>query len=158
LPEPARHVANGVKFEKKSKKESSRCRHGSAHDGSFHLYCDLAYRPRGFTDLEAHTGTARVGRHTTVGQGQEGKAMTQDRYFHWMRVWKWFATTHSAERLWQLHSLIDGLWQEERKQSTPRELAAYAEAWALEDADFVNDPDYQAYKREMDRALGEEPS
>jgi hypothetical protein len=84
--------------------------------------------------------------------------MTQDRYFHWMRVWKWFATTHSAERLRQLHSLLDGLWQEERKKATPEELAAHQAAWALEDIDFVNDPDYQAYKREMDRALGKKPN
>ena len=82
--------------------------------------------------------------------------MTQDRYFHWMRVWKWFATTHSAERLAILHSLLDGLWQEERKQSNAQELAALAGAWDIEDADFLDDPDYQAYKREMDRAMGKE--
>jgi hypothetical protein len=35
-------------------------------------------------------------------------------------------------------------------------LAAHAGAWALEDIDFVNDPDYQAFKREMDKALGKE--
>jgi hypothetical protein len=75
-----------------------------------------------------------------------------------MRVWKWFAITHSTERLWKLHSILDGLWQEERKQSTLGELAACAGAWALEDVDFVNDPDYQAFKREMDRALGKEPN
>jgi hypothetical protein len=83
--------------------------------------------------------------------------MTQDRYFHWMRVWKWFATTHSAERMGTLHSRLDVLWQEDRKQATTEELASHAGAWALEDIDFVNDPDYQAYKREMDRALGKEP-
>jgi hypothetical protein len=84
--------------------------------------------------------------------------MTQERYVQWMRVWKWFATTHSAERLWKLHSILDALWQEERRQSTPEELAAHTGAWALEDIDFVNDPDYQAFKREMDKALGKEPN
>jgi hypothetical protein len=55
-----------------------------------------------------------------------------------------------------LHSRLDVLWQEERKQATTEELASHAGAWALEDIDSVNDPDYQ-YKREMDRALGKEP-
>lgn len=83
--------------------------------------------------------------------------MTRKRYFQWMRVWKWFATMDRTELLESLHSLLDDFWQEERKEATPEELAAHAAAWALEDIHFANDPHYQAFKREMDRAFGRPP-
>ncbi len=83
--------------------------------------------------------------------------MTRDRYFQWMRIWKWFAVTDHTPSLGSLHNLLDVLWQEERKNTTWEELAAHSAAWELEDTDFANDPDYKAFKREMDRAFGKLP-
>jgi hypothetical protein len=73
-------------------------------------------------------------------------------------MWKGFATSESTPSLEKLHDLANDLWQEERKAATPEELAAHSAAWELEDIDFANDPDYRAFKREMDRAFGREPN
>jgi hypothetical protein len=81
-------------------------------------------------------------------------AMIQERYFQWMRIWKWFAVNKGTQSLGNLHSMLDFLWQEERKNCMPGELPKHAGAWEHEDVDFVNDPDYQAFQREMDRAFG----
>ena len=84
--------------------------------------------------------------------------MTRERYFQWMRIWKWFATVRSIPQLGKLHELFNELWQDERKTSTAAELAAHSEAWALEDLDFANDPEYQAYMRERESGgSGKEP-
>jgi hypothetical protein len=72
-----------------------------------------------------------------------------------MRIWKWFAAIKDTEGLGGLANMLDVLWQEERKNSTPEEVAAHAAALAVEDTSLVNDPDYQAFEREMDRATEE---
>jgi len=76
--------------------------------------------------------------------------MTRERYFQWMRIWKWFATTHSTPGLGNLYEQLNTMWHEDRKASTAEELASHAGAWALEDLDFANDPGYQAYMRERE--------
>jgi len=78
--------------------------------------------------------------------------MTRERYFQWMRIWKWFAKDASPLGLGDLHNLLNNIWQDERQNSTAEELAAHLSAWAREDIlDIASDPDYQAFIREMEK-------
>ena len=77
--------------------------------------------------------------------------MTRERYFQWMRIWKWFAMDASPLGLGTLHDLLNVIWQDERQNSTAEELAEHSSAWAREDIDFANDPEYQAFIREMEK-------
>jgi hypothetical protein len=59
--------------------------------------------------------------------------MKKDRYAEWIAVWDWFATTNTREIVprenWNsLYELLSGMWQDERKDATPEELAAHAGA------------------------------
>jgi hypothetical protein len=74
-----------------------------------------------------------------------------------MSVWKWFVTRTEIEEVAALYNLLNELWQEERNLASPDELAEHARAWEIENLDFVNDPEYQTYKRAMDRAFGKPP-
>ena len=54
--------------------------------------------------------------------------------------------------LWDLHNLLNNLWQDERQDSTAEQLAEHSSAWALEDIpDIARDPEYQAFIREMEK-------
>jgi len=77
--------------------------------------------------------------------------MPRERYFQWMRIWKFFASTEHTPDLGRLYGLLDVLWQEERKGATPEQLMEDSAAWGrLEDTlDFANDPEYQAFLREI---------
>jgi hypothetical protein len=74
--------------------------------------------------------------------------MTRERYFRWMRIWKWFGRTPETPGLGNLYNMLNAVWQEERRTSNEEELAAHSEAWVYEDLDFASDPEYQAYMRE----------
>ena len=59
--------------------------------------------------------------------------MRSDRYVQWTAIWEFFRTVHVREVVpreqWDgLYDLLDLLWQDERKDATPEELAAHAEA------------------------------
>jgi hypothetical protein len=78
--------------------------------------------------------------------------VTRERYFQWMRIWKWFAMDASPLGLGNLHNLLNHIWQDERQNSTAEQLAEHLSAWALEDiSDLASDPEYQAFIREMEK-------
>jgi hypothetical protein len=59
--------------------------------------------------------------------------MRKDRYAEWIAVWEWFAATNTKEVVsrenWNsLYELLNGMWQDERKEATPEELSAHAGA------------------------------
>lgn len=59
--------------------------------------------------------------------------MKEERYAEWIAVWDWFATTNTREIVprenWNsLYELLNGMWQDEREDATPEELAAHAGA------------------------------
>jgi hypothetical protein len=58
--------------------------------------------------------------------------MTKERDCQWMRIWECIRAGNGTLQIENLHSLLDVLWQEQRKNSTPKELAGHAGAWALE--------------------------
>ena len=50
-----------------------------------------------------------------------------------MAVWDWFRTTDTTQAVpkenWTgLYELLNSLWQDERKDATPQELAAHSDA------------------------------
>jgi hypothetical protein len=59
--------------------------------------------------------------------------MTIERYFQWMRVWKWFAAAEGTVKLEALHVLLDKLWHEDRDKTSPHKLEEFGAAWALEE-------------------------
>ncbi len=59
--------------------------------------------------------------------------MRSDRYALWIAIWNFFQTVHIREvvpeKQWKdLYGLLNLLWQDERKDATPEELAAHAGA------------------------------
>jgi|GEM_PF-4013356 hypothetical protein len=59
--------------------------------------------------------------------------MDRNRYKEWTLVFDWFGTVDTkqvvARENWnQLWELLNALWQEERKNATPEELAAHSGA------------------------------
>ena len=59
--------------------------------------------------------------------------MRLDRYVLWITVWEFFQGVNIREvvpeKQWNdLFGLLDQLWQDERKDATPEELAAHARA------------------------------
>ena len=58
--------------------------------------------------------------------------MTIERYFQWMRVWKWFATAESTIQLEALRVLLDTLWHEDYDKTSPLKLKEFGAAWAQE--------------------------
>ena len=59
--------------------------------------------------------------------------MKRDRYTEWIAVWGWFQGINikevvSRENWNSLYELLNGMWQDERKDATPDELAAHAGA------------------------------
>jgi hypothetical protein len=59
--------------------------------------------------------------------------MLKNRYVLWTTVWEWFAATDTKEPVsrerWEgLHELLNRLWEDERQDATPEELAAHAVA------------------------------
>jgi hypothetical protein len=59
--------------------------------------------------------------------------MKSDRYAEWIAVWGWFQGINtkdvvSRENWNSLYELLNGMWQDERKDATPEELAAHAGA------------------------------
>jgi hypothetical protein len=59
--------------------------------------------------------------------------MTIERYFQWMRVWKWFAATPQTSGLENLHDMLNVIWQDERENTTAYQLSEFGAAWALEE-------------------------
>jgi hypothetical protein len=59
--------------------------------------------------------------------------MTIERYFQWMRVWKWFAAANSTIQLEALRVLLDTLWREDCDKTSPPNLKEFGAAWALEE-------------------------
>jgi hypothetical protein len=59
--------------------------------------------------------------------------MTIQRYFQWMRVWKWFAAAKSKVEIEALHVMLDKLWHEDCDKTSPQKLKEFAAAWALEE-------------------------
>jgi hypothetical protein len=59
--------------------------------------------------------------------------MTNERYFQWMRVWKWFAAAESTIQLEALRVLLDTLWHEDCDKTSPLKLKELGAAWALEE-------------------------
>jgi hypothetical protein len=58
--------------------------------------------------------------------------MEKNRYLIWMAVWDWFRTTDTTQAVpkenWtRPYELLNSLWQDERKDATPQELAAHSE-------------------------------
>jgi hypothetical protein len=59
--------------------------------------------------------------------------MKRNRYKEWILVWEWFAFIKIKEVVprenWNvLYDLLNDLWQEERKDASPEELAAHSAA------------------------------
>jgi len=81
--------------------------------------------------------------------------MTQERYFQWMRDFESISRRGDPQ---EQYDLMNQKWREERKTSTPEELAGYAAAWALENVGLAGDPEFQAFMREMEAAFGKEPN
>jgi len=57
--------------------------------------------------------------------------MKRDRYAEWIAVWDWFHAVNTKEVVspenWNsLYELLNGMWQDERKDATREELAAHA--------------------------------
>jgi hypothetical protein len=44
--------------------------------------------------------------------------MTRERYFQWMRIWECIGAGDGTLQIDNLYSLLDVLWQEERKNSS----------------------------------------
>jgi hypothetical protein len=61
------------------------------------------------------------------------RRMKRNRYKEWILVWEWFAFIKIKEVVprenWNvLYDLLNDLWQEERKDASPEELAAHSAA------------------------------
>ncbi len=59
--------------------------------------------------------------------------MMANRYLLWIEVWEWFQGIDTRERVprekWDaFYELLDRLWQDERRDASPEELAAHAGA------------------------------
>jgi hypothetical protein len=59
--------------------------------------------------------------------------MTIERYFQWMRIWKWFADAESSIQLEALRILLDTLWREDCDKTSPLKLQEFGAAWVLEE-------------------------
>jgi hypothetical protein len=87
--------------------------------------------------------------------GRDGKAnaMTRDRYFQWMAIWKWFLTVDRTESLETLYGQLNQMWQEDRAICKPDQLAEYHAAWASRDIDLEKDSEFQQFLWDLDRGF-----
>jgi len=75
----------------------------------------------------------------------EFPAMTRERYWQWMAVWKWIQTKNRTPELEILYTLLNEMWQQDRQSSTADELADYSS----QKFDIESDPDFQEFMRDL---------
>ena len=59
--------------------------------------------------------------------------MTIERYFQWMKVWKWFQTVPGTPELESLYDMLNVIWKEEHDKISLDQLAQFRGAWELEE-------------------------
>jgi len=65
-----------------------------------------------------------------------------------MAVWKWFQEQNRPSELEALYDMLNDMWQEDRKSSTPEELAGYSRM-----LDIERDSEFQRFLRELDKGF-----
>ena len=59
----------------------------------------------------------------------------------------------ATPKLEALYDMLNEMMQEDRKDCTAEQLAAYSEAWASGDIDIEQDSQFQAFMKEMNKAF-----
>ena len=68
-----------------------------------------------------------------------------------MAVWKWFSRAPksiSSHELGALYDVLNDMWQEDCKSSTPEQVAAYSQAFRIED-----DPEFKKFMKDLDQSF-----